>query len=109
MEALSARQLLALSYRAEQRGDAGTQFGDGVTFQAGWLAAAMRAHQDDTKTLQIVLRAKVRDGLNWDRTDFQDGCAAVLDDVAAILDNDPHIIRAIIDQGRAKARATKEA
>jgi len=108
-EPLSTRQLLALSHRAKQRGDEHAKFGQGVIFAAGWLRLCLEKHQGDP----LMLKAELQDNLDkntprWDEDEYDDGVAAVFDDIAAILDNDPDTIRNIIEYGRDRAKAEKE-
>jgi hypothetical protein len=107
---LSTRQLLALSYRAKQLGDGTGAFALGVSDAAGWLADLLhRMLPDDPAELRVILLARLADGVGWEVSGYGDGMAAVLDDIAGILDNDPATINDIIEYGRDQRRAEKEA
>ena len=105
MEPLSTRQLMALSHRAKQRGDEHTKFGQGVIFATGWLRLCLEKHQGDPLTLRAALQDNLEKNTpRWDEDGYDDGVAAVFDDIAGILDDDSDTINDIIEHGRDRLR-----
>lgn len=107
-EALSDRQVRALAHRSRQRENVGSEFARGVNDTTDHVAAALRSFEGDLHGLAGHLRARVRGGTRWEKSAYEDGVAAVLDDVAGILDNDSDTIGAVIYRGRTQFTAKKE-
>ncbi len=85
MEALSDRQIHALAHRSRQHENGDSDFARGVNDTADHVAAALRSFEDDPDGLAGHLWARVRGGIRWEKSAYEDGVAAVLDDVAGIL------------------------
>lgn len=95
-DALSDRQMHALHVRADFKGPASGQLRQGVSDASGWLAERLADNVDNRAQLRATLAYRVRQGIVWDTGDFADGWACVLDDIAAILDNDRDTINDLL-------------
>jgi hypothetical protein len=94
--ALSDRQMSALRVRADFKGPASGPLRQGVSDASGWLAERLADNVDNRTQLRAALSYRVRQGIVWDAGDFASGWACVLDDVAAILDDDRDTINDLL-------------
>lgn len=97
MPALTADQTSALKARATRaKAPFYDRFSKGVRDAQRALDAILAVYGHDPDVLVPELHAFLADGPAWDCTAYQDGGAAVHDDVAAILDGDRHVIEELL-------------
>lgn len=91
---ITDRQLAALHERARYSGIVSSDQEAGVKEASEWLAArlAENPQRGQRPELHNVLRGCASAQMKWDTTEYDDGISAVLDDILAILDNDPETL-----------------
>lgn len=101
MGSLTADQTNALKIRATRaKAPFSGRFEKGIRDAQCALAATLAAYGQDLDALVPKLRAYLVGGPAWDCTAYQDGGAAVHDDVAAVLDGNQHVIDELIAEDK---------
>ena len=93
-EPISDRQMAALRARAHDPGLPTSDMTAGVIDASKWLADRLDEHPQygERAELRRALREYALTEMKWDVSDYDDGVAAVLDDVLAILDYDHDVM-----------------
>lgn len=89
-EPLSDRQMAALRARAHDPGLPTSDMAAGVIDASTWLTDRLNEHPQhgERAELRKVLREYATSQIKWDVSEYEDGVAAVFDDVLGILDYD---------------------
>jgi hypothetical protein len=103
---LSDRQVAALRVRAHFVGPATGDMRQGVRDASAWLADRLQDYPQygERAELRKVLREYAVNQVNWDVSAYEDGQAAVLDDVLAIIDGHQDTINELIQANRDAAK-----